>query len=160
MAAPKGNQYWKSRLKTGRELIFKTPSALLAKGYEYFEWADANAWIKNEAIKSGDSAGTIVGVPTQRPYTVEGFCVYAGISKSAFNDLYAHREGFVVIVTHIREVIEANQLEGAAVGAYNPSIIARKLGLKEQSDVTSNGKDVFSSVKVKIIRSKEDLKNE
>jgi hypothetical protein len=42
----------------------------------------------------------------------------------------------------VREVVESNQLEGAIVGAYNANIIARKLGLKEHTDHTTDGKPI------------------
>jgi hypothetical protein len=141
MSAPEGNKYYMNRKKHGRELIFKTPGLLLEKAYEYFNWCDENPWKIKEAIKSGAATGTIIDIPTQRPYTIENLCVYLGINKDTFSE-YSKRDDFSVVTTHVREIIEANQLEGAIVGAYNPNIIARKLGLTEKTDVTSNGKEL------------------
>lgn len=105
----------------------------MSKAYEYFQWCDKNPWIKKEAIKSGDYAGTLIDIPTQRPYTLEGLCLYLGISLNTFKN-YQDRKGFMTVTTHVREIIDANQLEGAAVGAYNANIIARKLGLAEKAE--------------------------
>jgi hypothetical protein len=141
MPAPKGNKYYMNREKNGRERIFSTPGKLLQKAYEYFEYCDKHPWKKSEAIKSGEKVGKIIKVPTQRPYTIEGLCVHLGINRDTF-DLYTAREDFIGVTTHVREVIEANQLEGAIVGAYNANIIARKLGLKEHTDHTTGGKPI------------------
>jgi hypothetical protein len=141
MSAPKGNKYYMNRQKNGRERIFSSPEKFLHKAYEYFEYCNKHPWKKNEAIKSGEKVGKIIKVPTQCPYTIEGLCVYAGISKDTFYR-YEARKGFSDVATHVREIIEANQLEGAIIGAYNPSIIARKLGLKEHTDHTTDGNSI------------------
>lgn len=49
------------------------------------------------------------------------------------------RDDFFGVVTHIREIIRQNQLEGAMVEAYSPNIVARLLGLVEKKELT--GKD-------------------
>ncbi len=138
MAPPKGNEYYKRRQKDGRELIYKTPDELLQEAYKYFEWCYKKPWYKNEAIKSGPNAGKIIKVPTSRPYTIEGLCVYAGISVQTFFN-YEQRNDFLEVVTHIREVIRQNQLEGAMVEAYSSNIVARLLGLSDKKELT--GKD-------------------
>jgi len=138
MAAPKGNKYYMNRKKNGRERIFKTPQELLNKCYDYFHWCDENPWMKNDVIRSGERTGEIIKIPAQRPYSIETLCVYIGIAKRTFDE-YSSREDFLPVTTHVREIIESNQLEGAIVGAYNHNIIARKLGLSDKTDITSGG---------------------
>lgn len=138
MAAPKKNEYYKRREKDGRELIFATPEDLLAKAYEYFDWCKENPFYKREVIKSGILAGQIIDIPVDRPYTIEGMCVYAEISVSTFYN-YEEREDFLQVVTHVREVIRQNQLEGAMVEAYSPNIVARLLGLSDKRELTGEG---------------------
>ena len=41
-------------------------------------------------------------------YTIEGFCVYTGISRSAFYERYADNEKFADIVTRMREECEVD----------------------------------------------------
>lgn len=41
--------------------------------------------------------------------------------------------------------IEGQQFEGATVGVFNANIIARKLGLVDKKDVTTNGQNVTAS---------------
>ena len=121
--------------RVGRPRAY-TPEALDAKFEEYVEWVKANpVYIKKV------SAGEIIPVPTQRPLTLVGFCQFAGISRQNFYE-YESREEFSDILTCVRVAIEADQLEGAMVGQYNPNIVARVLHLADRQDVTTNGKDI------------------
>jgi hypothetical protein len=133
MAAPEGNQYWRLRESHGRDLEYKTSEELQAEVIKYFEWCDENPWYKNEAIKSGESVGEIIKVPTARPYTISGLCIHLGISFKTWK-AYCSREDFVHITTYAEEIIYTQKFEGAAVGAFNANIIARDLGLSEKTD--------------------------
>lgn len=133
MAAPKGNQFWMLAKNAGRPLEY-TPEEFLNVAFEYFQWATENPWYKKEAIKGGDLAGKIVDVPIDRPFTIHGLCIFAGIVIQTFEN-YAKREEFMEIVTRIRGIIYNQKFEGAAVGAYNSNIIARDLGLADKKEV-------------------------
>ena len=139
MAAPKGNQFWKLRSKHGRDKIFSTPEILLEAAQEYFQWCDDNPWIKNEAIKSGDFAGQLVQIPTARPYTLSGLCLYLGVATQYFDDFKAalkpEDKDFSIVITHVEQAIRTQKFEGAAVGAFNANIIARDLGLADKKEL-------------------------
>src|SRR5436190_2985965 len=145
MAAPDGNQFWKLRSKHCRDKLFSSHEELLKACEQYFHWCDEHPWIKNEAIKSGEWAGTLAKVPTARPYTIQGLCRYLRCNTLWFNQFEKSLEGkkdskskdFSTILTHVRETIYQQKFEGAAVGAFNANIIARDLGLKDNSDVTT-----------------------
>lgn len=144
MAAPKGNNYWQFRNKHGRGFQY-SPDELWMEAMDYFEWMQNRVWNKKEAIKSGDLAGTLVDVPTSTPFSFESFCLYADISMETFRNYRSGKEeykDFLDVATRIAVIIESQQLEGATVGAYNPNIIARKLGLADKQDHTTNGKDL------------------
>lgn len=136
MAAPKGNQFWKLRSKHGRDKLFATPDLLWDAACEYFQWCDENPWcvIKNKTKgKTKEKEET----PTQRPYTLTGFLSYCGANEAYWRQFkQAEHEGFSTVVSRIENIIETQQLEGAIVGAFNPNIIARKLGLAEKQDST------------------------
>lgn len=138
MAAPKKNDFYKRRQKDGRELIFSSPDDMLDEAYDYFDWCNSNPWIKKDFVKGGDMAGTIVDIPTSRPYTIEGLCVHIGICVKTFYN-YEERNDFLQVVTHIREVIRQNQIEGACVGAYNSNIVSRLLGLSDKQEIEATG---------------------
>lgn len=137
-----GNKFWQQRSKHGRDKLFATPELMWEAACGYFEWCDDNPWFKNEAIKSGDMAGTIVSVPTSRPYTIEGLCGYIDCNKVYFNhfeNTLTNKKDiksidFSKVITRIREVIYRQKFEGASIGAFNPSIIARDLGLTDKTD--------------------------
>jgi hypothetical protein len=136
MAAPKNNSFWELRTKHGRDKIFESPDMFLKAAYEYFKEVDKNPWYHNEVVKSGKDAGKVLPIPTSRPYTIEALCVFLGITYQTFLNYETsdtHKDFFEVF-THVREVIENNQFEGATVGAYNANIIARKLGLSDKVD--------------------------
>ena len=139
MAAPKGNNYWQFRNKHGRDFKY-TPDILWVEAVKYFEWMSNKVWNKKEAIKSGEMAGSLIDIPTQTPMSIESFCLFADIDEKTFFN-YEKAEGyedFFQVTTRIRKVIESNQFEGATVGAYNPNIIARKLGLSDKQEISQN----------------------
>jgi len=145
MAAPAGNKFWQNRTRHGREKIFASAQLMWAAAEEYFEWCDNNPWINKEAIKSGDRAGTLIDIPTQRPYTLSGLCVYIGCNEAYFRTFKAQlpkdEEDFNTVISEIEQVIYTQKFEGAAVGTFNANIIARDLGLKEKSETELSGKD-------------------
>lgn len=140
MPAPKGNNYWEFRNKHGRNHSY-TPDALWEEAVSYFEWISKKVWNKKEAIKSGEMAGTLMDVPTSTPMSITSFCLYADIDENTFQR-YEKEENYKdywAITKRIKGIIESQQFEGATVGAYNPNIIARKLGLGDKTDITTNG---------------------
>ena len=153
MAAPIGNAFWKLRSKHGRDKLFASPPLLWDAACEYFQWCMDHPWLKMEQtkatkssvafkIKDGEVADMAVkdpadltGLPTARPFTLTGLCLYLDCDESYFRKFKANcSEDFFTIVTRIEHVIETQQFEGAAVGAYNANIIARKLGLADKTD--------------------------
>lgn len=146
MAAAKGNNYWQFRNKHGRDFKY-TPESLWDESIKYFTWISKSVWNKKEAIKSGDMAGKLIDIPTSTPMSVKGFCLFADISHQTFlnyetidkkdsedNIEEATRKDFFEVTTRIRGIIESQQFEGATVGAYNPNIIARTLGLVDKKE--------------------------
>jgi hypothetical protein len=173
MGAPKENQFWKLRNTHGRDKLFATPDLLLEACQEYFNWVDAHPKYKVEQIKrpyeqeiiATDGTKTtrwvtITKIPLERPYTIQGLCIYLGCNVVWFNQFeYALAEkedqlskDFSKVLSHVRDVIYQQKFEGAAVGAFNASIIARDLSLVDKSDLTTNGKDILTE------KSDEDLK--
>jgi hypothetical protein len=154
MAAPEGNQFWKLRSKHGRKKLFETPELLWEAACEYFQWCDDNPWYKSEQIKLPpkaikDDGGAVVGytpsvveIPTARPYTMQGLCLYLDCNTAYFRTFKAQlpkdEQDFNTIITRIEETIFMQKFEGAAVGAFNSNIIARDLGLKDNIEETGS----------------------
>ena len=121
--------------KMGRPRAY-TPEALEAKFEEYVEWAKKYPLSINKV-----SAGEIIAVPTERPLTLVGFCVFADIVENTFRE-YERQEEFLSVTTRARTAFANSQIEGALIGAYNPNIVARLQGLADRQDVTTNGKEI------------------
>lgn len=140
MAAPKGNEYYRLRSKDGRDRIFKKPEELAKACNEYFDWIHNNP-LQDQHIFS--SYGNISKGTTNRmrSMSLEGLCNFLDISMDTFKN-YAKREGFLVVTTRARQIIDAQQFEGAASGVFNANIISRKLGLSDKQDVTSDGEKI------------------
>lgn len=147
----KGNTLWQLRSKHGRDQLFENPELLREAACEFFSHIDNTPWQKSEQLKTpikkkndkGDIEVTsIIQVPTARPYTLSGFCLYVGASESWWRN-FRIKEGlsddFLTVIHWIETVIETQQFEGATVGAFNANIISRKQGLSEKSEMT--GKD-------------------
>ena len=169
MAAPKGNNYYSKRLSNGRLKIFDNPDQLAQLAIDYMEECDNNPWERLEQVKqpsrpyrdeSGEivQSSNIVAIPTERPYSIKGFCSYLGITFQTWRNyqtLDSHKD-FFDIVTRIEELIQTQQFEGAAVGAFNQSIIARTLGLVDKTDTTSGGEPLKAQI---IVQDKETADN-
>lgn len=136
MAAEKGNQYWRliDPDKLGRDPRFATPKELWEECKEYFEWIDNTPIIETETTTSGKSIST-KEKEHAKPYTWEGLYAYLGVCNLHH---YKEKEAFSNIISHISNIIYSNKFEGASVGLFNSNIIARDLGLKDRTDLTSS----------------------
>ena len=131
MAAPLNNQFWKLRSTHGRDLTFSTPEKLWESCCEYFEATDQRKWVKKDWV--GKDAFEVKR-ETETPYTLTGLFVFLDIVKQTWAN-YREKEGFVDVIARVEQIIYTQKFEGASVGAFNANIIARDLGLKEQSEV-------------------------
>lgn len=131
MAAPKGNKFWELRSTHGRDLIFSSPGILWEAAKEYFEATINRPWIKKDWV--GKDA-VEVDRETTPPFTITSLCLFLDIDRTTWAK-YRQRKDFIPVVTRIEDVIYSQKFEGASVGAYNPNIIARDLGLIDKSEI-------------------------
>jgi hypothetical protein len=135
MGFQKGNEYYKLRNTDGRECIYDNPKQLGEKAKEYFEWVQNNPFIEID-YKGKDAIK--VEMPKMRPFSMGGLCTFLGIVINTFKN-YKKKDDFLLITTHIEQIIDTQQFEGAAAGLLNPNIIARKLGLIDKTDANISG---------------------
>lgn len=133
MAAPKGNRFWEARSSHGRNPKFESPEALWTACCEYFEWVEDNPLYETKAF-AFQGAVTKEELPKMRAMTIVGLCIFIDISRSTWLTFKA-MEGFSNITTRAEEIIYDQKFSGAAADLLNANIIARDLGLKEQSQV-------------------------
>lgn len=142
MAAPEGNEYYKLRTKDGRDKIYEKPEDLAEACNEYFQWIEKNPF-KEDNVFVYQGHATHEPVKKMRSMSLEGLCNFIDIAKSTFQE-YEKRKGFTAITTRAKQIIDAQQFEGAASGFLNPSIIARKLGLIDKQE--HSGKITISQI--------------
>ena len=142
MAAPEGNQFWKLRSKHGRDKLFASPELLWDAACEYFEWCSDNPWVKEKTVVS--EKGIISeSTPIERPFSRSGLFLYIGCSENWLSEFKkAASLDFLGVIEQIEKVIDTQQFEGATVGTFNSNIIARTLGLKDRSDITSDNEKI------------------
>ncbi len=94
-----------------------------------------------------------------------GFEVYL-FQKGIISDLghYSRNKDeryseYVPIIAYIRKHCYIHNFKGAAVKLFDPNLIARKLGIKESTDVTTNGESI-NEIKVNIIKPGDTNTNE
>lgn len=91
----------------GRPRKFKTVKQLEEIWEEYKDYCD-NQLVLTHDFSSKNSEFVSKELRRSITYTIEGFCVYAGISRSAFYERYADNEKFADIVTRMREECEVD----------------------------------------------------
>ncbi len=136
----RGNQWHQLRNKIGRDKIFNTPEALWNAACDYFEWCEENPMIEQDFVKTGQAAGNIVLLKRMRPFTIKNMCRFLGCHSIYFHEFEQSvkdktdekNAAFSKICTYIREIIEDQKYQGAAVGFFNATIIARDLGLMDR----------------------------
>lgn len=159
MAAPKGNQFWKLAGKAGRKRLFQSPEVFWKAACEYFEWCDANPWVKIEQVKQKGKPyydneleewvlpPDTIEIPTQRPYGYKALCLFIGAGHNYLtqfkqslaakgDNLSDFEKEFSVVLARVEDIIYTQKYEGAVIGAFNPMIISRDLGLAEKTEST------------------------
>lgn len=131
MSAPKGNRFWEARTKHGRDKLFTSEAILWEASVEYFKWVEDNPLKEQKATQF---QGTFIkgAVNKMRAMTIEGLCLFLDISRPTWYE-YKEHEDFTYIIGKIEDVIRSQKFAGAAADLLNASIIARDLGLKDES---------------------------
>lgn len=162
MGAPKGNQFWKLRSTHGREKLFATPELLWEAAVEYFEWVEKNPLYESKAFAyMGDIS--LQQIPLMRAMTLSQLCFYLGCNEAYFRTFKAQlpegEKDFNTVIADIENTIYNQKFQGASANLLNANIIARDLGLRDQSDLTSNGKEISAlpaSINIGIVKPLED----
>lgn len=157
---PKENQLWQLRAKHGRDRLFNNAEELWQAALEYFEYIDGNPIIK---IDFRGPYNDQVNIPLQRPYTIQGLCLYLDCNVGYFNDFeyqlankkkenWSEKDrDFSVILARIRQTIYSQKLDGAVAGIFNPVVISRDLGLIDRTQTDLQGEVTVKQITGMII---------
>lgn len=148
---------WKVSLRNlgGRPAMFKKPIELYEKAIDYFNWVDEHPWQdkaasngRSENIISGKNAGQTNHVNqhvkvNRLPYTLYGFCAFAGISSkwADFKRAYQEKEGFSEVIQWIEYVVTSEQVNGAMIHRYDSNLVARLNSIADTIKQEITGKD-------------------
>lgn len=99
----------------GRPRKFGSIKALLDAWEEYKEECN-NKEVLTHDFSSKNSEFVSKMLRRSVTYTIEGFCVFAGISRAAFYERYANNEKFADTVTLMREECEIDAREKFELG--------------------------------------------
>lgn len=91
----------------GRKLRFKTVEELEQTWDAYKVDCDSQMVLTHD-FSSKNSEFVSKELKRSITYTIEGFCVFAGIPRSAFYDTYAGRKGYSDIVMRMKEECEVD----------------------------------------------------
>ncbi len=137
MAAPKGNKFWEVRSSHGRNPIFAKPDDLWDACTQYFTWVEDNPL--EEAIVYQGKVAT-EGKKLMRAMTISGMCLYLDICEDTWAN-YRKKQDFIAVITRAEKIIYNQKFSGAAADLLNANIIARDLGLKDNTSSEITGKD-------------------
>jgi hypothetical protein len=142
--------------------LIETPERLLELFKEYVKHESENPMHRIDYV---GKEGKQVKTPLETPVTFDGFEVYL-FQNGIISDLghYSRNKDsryseYVPIIAYIRKHCYIHNFKGAAVKLFDPNLIARKLGIKESTDVTTNGESI-NEIKVNIIKPSDTNTNE
>lgn len=125
----------------GRPPKFKTPAEMLDKVKGYLQWCDDNQVILEDSMRVKAEGKTFNATKVMRPYTLDGFCTYAGIGNyNQFKkDNCERNEKFRIVFNALESIVREQQITGATVGLFKENIVARLNGLADKSELEASG---------------------
>lgn len=134
----------------GRPKKFKSVKAL-EEAWEAYKDDCNNRKVLTHDFSSKNSEFVSKELTRSVSYTIEGFCVFVGISRSAFYERYVSDERFADIVTRMREESEVDAREKFELGII-PSQLSglwmSKYGYTTKQDMSVNGSVEFEESKL------------
>ena len=129
----------------GRPVKFKTPDDMLDKMHEYLAYCEGREVTK--IVKSGVVTATI-----QAPITIEGFCAFAGITKTTFYE-YKKKPKFNAIASQFTQIVESYWVDQCAEGipGNKADFVLKNAFADYWKDKTTNELDLAEDLKKSMI---------
>ena len=105
----------------GRPRKFRSVKAL-EEAWEAYKTRCNNRKVLTHDFSSKNSEFVSKELKRSVSYTIEGFCVFAGISRSVFYQTYSEDEKFSDTVTRMREECEIDAREKFELGIIPPQL--------------------------------------
>ncbi len=131
----------------GRQRKFNSVRALETAWVAYKNYCD-NKMVLTHDFSSKNSEFVSAELRRSITYTIEGFCVFAGIARSSFYQIYGEDEKFSDMVTRMKEECEVDARSKFELGVI-PSQLAG-LWMSRHGYTTKNDTSVSGSIPVVI----------
>lgn len=117
--------------------LVNSPEEIWDASIEYFKWAESNP-LYEAKVFNGQRGLTHTAVPKMRAFTIEGLCMFLGISRDTWNEWGRNpvHSDLADAVRSVNDIIREQKFSGAAVDLLNAGLIARDLGLSEKQEVS------------------------
>lgn len=110
-----------------------TPETVFNLAVKYFSWAEDQA-IK--AIETASFQGVVTENLVHKPriFTLNGFCLYCGVTASSIQSWRAS-PGFAEVVEFIDSVIHEQKYQLAASNLINAGFVGKEIGIDKATEV-------------------------
>jgi hypothetical protein len=138
---PAAAQQMKGGVHVGRPRAFRTPKALLEAWEKYKSVCDDQSVLTHE-FSAKNSEFVSKKLSRAITYTIEGFCVFLGLARSAFYEHYSNTGDFADVVTRIREECEVDAREKFELGILPTQLSGlwmSKYGYSTKADTNITG---------------------
>lgn len=132
---------------SGRPRKFKSAKALADAWEQYKAWCNDQSVLTHE-FSAKNSEFVSKELKRSVTYTIEGFCVWAGLARSNFYETYSEDEKFRDIVTRMKEECEVDARMKFELGAIPTQLAA--LWMSKHGYTTKTESDISGSVPVVI----------
>ena len=115
-------------------------ATLLEEATRYFEDIEENPLWEEKTWQS-DGGVVTHEAPRMRAMSIRGISAFLGISDRTWRHWRDTREDLQPAIAIIEGIIYNQKFEGAAAGFLNQAIIARELGLADETKLVGSGPD-------------------
>ena len=126
------SRFWKPRATRAGKARIEKAGHLWRAACRYFDWTENTPLTDLEAIKFQGEV-KFVEVPKMRLMTIDGLLLFLGLDDEDWNSLKGNKE-YSSTISRIEKVIKTQNLAGATVGIFNPTLVARELGFTEHHE--------------------------
>ena len=123
----------------GRPRKFKT-ARKLEEAWEAYKEHCNNQMVLTHDFSAKNSEFVSKELRRSITYTIEGFCVHAGISRAAFYERYADDSRFADTVTRMKEECEVDARTKFELGVIDPKLAG--LWMSRHGDTTKTDQNV------------------
>lgn len=142
----------------GRPRKFKTVKQL-EEAWEAYKTDCNNQMVLTHDFSSKNSEFVSKELKRSVTYTIEGFCVFAGISRAAFYERYADNERYADIVTRMKEECEVDARAKFELGVI-PSQLAGLWMSKHGYSTKTEGDKEEQEARIAVLNAKLETNKE